>query len=224
MRWRCLGGALEVPWRCSGSSLVVPWCEHGRASPDHRQSTTWAPPGHHQGSLVVPFSLSSPCLFLSLSLSLSLTLIFYQEREREIERNRGRERQRETKSKRTDPCGEKGDTRLPPDALAMPGGARWCPGGALVVRLRCPVPWWCAGGALVVRWRCLGDALVAPWWCPGVSTAELRQIIARAPPAGHHLGSTRAPWWCLSLSPLLVSFCLCPCLSLSHLLSRKRKR
>ena len=74
-----------------------------------------------------------------------------------------------------------------------------------------------------MRWRCLGDALVAPWWCAGVSTAEPRQIIARAP-TGHHLGTTRAPWWCPPLSPFLVSLCLCPCLSLSLIFYQERER
>ena len=88
------------------------------------------------------------------------------------------------------------------------------------------VPWWCAGGALVVRWRCLGDALVAPWWCPGVSKAELRQIIARAP-TGHHLGTTWAPPGLLGgafLSLLSLSLSVSVPLSLSLIFYQERER
>ena len=95
MRWRCPGGALEVPRRCSGSSLVVPWCEQGRASPDHRQSTNRPPPGHHLGTTRAPWwclSLSpllvSLCLCPCLSLSLSHLLSRKRERDREKEGER----------------------------------------------------------------------------------------------------------------------------------------
>ena len=104
VRWRCLGDALVAPWWCPGVSTAELRQIIARAPTGHHLGTTWAPPGLLDGAFLSLLSLS---LSVSVPVSLSLSLIFYQGREREIEREREREK-RETKSKRTDPCGEKG--------------------------------------------------------------------------------------------------------------------